>query len=148
MGSSTTRLTPEQFEALLRRALWDKNEAWRKEYRAGKGEVYEVQPWPGLAASDDEEHFDTDEESPWYEAGTLKSFTTSDGYTLEGVDEGGGMDQGSNAYVVVKLTHPDGTIQHFRKDGYYASHYGYDWDGDLYEVKPTERVVTFYEEKV
>lgn len=133
MGSSTTRLNAKTFTNLLGRALWDSSEQWTKKWREKQGEVYEIRPYPGYEVS-------------WTEAEEIDH--TIDGYRLEGVDSGGGMDEGSNAYVVVKVTHPDGTVQHFRKDGYYASHDGYYWDGDLYEVKPVDKVVTFYEERV
>lgn len=49
----------------------------------------------------------------------------------EVVDTTGGMDAGSNASVTFKIGD-----QYFRKEGYYASHYGYDWDGPFMEVKP------------
>lgn len=35
--------------------------------------------------------------------------------------------------------------QYFRKDGYYLSHDGSYWDGDLFEVHPTQKTVTVYE---
>lgn len=132
MGSSFTALDAESFEDLLRRALHDKTEAWRKKYRV---ETYTPTPY-------DED----DDESPWSEAEDIDH--TFNGTHLKGVDSGGGEGEGSNAYVVVKVTHPGGHVQHFRKNGYYASHYGYDWDGELYEVKPVEKTITVYEEKV
>ena len=49
---------------------------------------------------------------------------------------------GSSVWVVVRA----GT-QLFRKNGYYASHYGTDWDGSFDEVIPSEKVITVYEEK-
>jgi hypothetical protein len=54
----------------------------------------------------------------------------------------GGEGQGDEIWVVVQV----GT-QLFRKDGYYASHYGSDWDGDFEEVAAREKVVTVYEAK-
>lgn len=51
----------------------------------------------------------------------------------------GGEGGGSDAYVVFKLGD-----RYFKKEGYYASHYGTDWDGRLYEVEPYEKTVTFY----
>lgn len=52
----------------------------------------------------------------------------------------GGMDKGSDASVVFQVGD-----KIFKKTGFYQSHYGYDWDGDLTEVRPVEKVVTFYE---
>jgi hypothetical protein len=50
--------------------------------------------------------------------------------------EGGGEE----IWVVVKIGN-----QYFRKDGYYMSHDSAYWDGDLHEVAPEVRSVTFYE---
>lgn len=54
----------------------------------------------------------------------------------------GGQGQGDEIWIVFKVGD-----QLFRKEGYYASHYGSDWDGDLCEVEAVERTVTFYEAK-
>jgi hypothetical protein len=35
--------------------------------------------------------------------------------------------------------------QYFRKEGYYQSHYGTEWDGSVHEVWPKEKTVTVYE---
>lgn len=51
----------------------------------------------------------------------------------------GGEGQGDDRWVVFKV----GT-QLFRKNGYYQSHDGTYWDGDLYEVEPREVVRTEY----
>lgn len=59
---------------------------------------------------------------------------------VEVVDETGGMDEGSNASITFQVGD-----QFFRKDGYYASHYGYDWDGAFYEVSPRQVTVTQFE---
>jgi hypothetical protein len=66
-----------------------------------------------------------------------------DGVTEYAEFEGGKMPSeggGEEVWAVVKV----GT-QYFRKEGYYASHYGTDWDGDVTEVTPTPKMVTFYE---
>lgn len=55
------------------------------------------------------------------------------------VHETGGMDKGSNASMTFKIGD-----QFFTKEGYYASHYGYEWDGTFFESKPIERVITEY----
>ncbi len=60
---------------------------------------------------------------------------------LEGVDEFGGMDQGSERWMIFKLTQEDGTTQHFQKDGCYASHDGTYWDGELFEVSSRTKTV-------
>jgi hypothetical protein len=56
------------------------------------------------------------------------------------VENFGGEGKGDDTWVVFQL----GT-QLFRKSGYYASHYGTDWDGPLEEVRPVQKMVTFYE---
>lgn len=56
------------------------------------------------------------------------------------VERTGGMDEGSNASVIIEVG-----SQFFKKSGYYASHYGHDWDGDFLEVKPVEKTVVVYE---
>ena len=61
---------------------------------------------------------------------------------FEQVDEGGGMDEGSGAYSVIYFKVHDVYV---RIDGYYASHYGYDWDNDPYLVIPKDKTITVYE---
>jgi len=65
-----------------------------------------------------------------------------DGVLHEAINVGttGGMDEGSNATSTWQIG-----MQYFRKSGYYASHYGYDWDGELEEVRPVKKVVTVFE---
>ncbi|WP_029090063.1 hypothetical protein [Brevibacterium album] len=58
---------------------------------------------------------------------------------LSVVHETGGEEQGSYASIVIALG-----SQFFRKEGYYASHYGADWDGSFHEVEPRQVVVTEY----
>lgn len=57
----------------------------------------------------------------------------------------GGEGQGDEYWVVVKIAGHDGTERFFKKPGWYASHSGGELDGDAYEVRPRERMVTFYE---
>ncbi len=51
-------------------------------------------------------------------------------------EEGGG----ERVYIIVKVGE-----QFFRKNGYYASHYGTDWDGSVDEVHPVTKTITVYE---
>lgn len=83
-------------------------------------------------------------ESAWkqvkYEGGKY----TVDDWTAERVAEHGGEGEGDQYWVVVSIS--DGlTTRYFRKDGWYASYDGGYLDGDTTEVKPQERLVTFYE---
>lgn len=67
------------------------------------------------------------------------------GHILKIYDHGG-MDMGSELYVVIQVTSEDlQTVRLFRKDGYYQSHYGSDWDGTFREVTAQERTITVYE---
>lgn len=73
------------------------------------------------------------------------------GLTVEGLGriffaEGytGGEGGGSDAYQIVLLRTDGEPDRYFRKDGYYASHYGTDWDGGLYEVEPRPVTRTEY----
>jgi hypothetical protein len=57
-------------------------------------------------------------------------------------DDCGGEGHGENVWLVIKVGD-----QLFEKTGYYASHYGTDWDGDFTEVHPVEKTITVYEAK-
>jgi hypothetical protein len=71
-------------------------------------------------------------------SGKIQIYGTDVDYTP--VTRFGGEGQGDEAWFVIQIGD-----QMFRMDGYYASDYGTDWDGDLYEVKPVVKEVTFYE---
>ena len=60
--------------------------------------------------------------------------------TLTTVDDYGGEGKGDDLWVVFTA----GT-QLFRKSGYYASGYGYEWDGELEEVRAVEKTIIVYE---
>lgn len=61
------------------------------------------------------------------------------------VDSYGGEGRGDDYWVVVKVTSEDGTERYFRRNGWYASHYGGELDGPTVEVRPAQKVVTVYE---
>lgn len=63
-----------------------------------------------------------------------------DSVLLEHVADFGGEGEGEHAHVVFKIGE-----QLFKKDAYYASHDGYYWDGELSEVRPTQKTITVYE---
>lgn len=73
--------------------------------------------------------------------GTRETLTVNgEKYDLELVEaDTGGEGHGEYVFVVVKVGD-----QLFRKEGYYASHYGTDWDGDFEEVEAYEKTVTDY----
>lgn len=57
----------------------------------------------------------------------------------------GGEGQGDEYWFVLRVVSPDGTERYFRMGGYYQSYSGGEYDGELREVKPVVREVTFYE---
>ncbi len=136
-------LTLTQVEDLLLQTvnfLRKRNHELNKERNAGK-------PW----FTDSE--FEPETELDWQDLDSLEySFGDYDrpvelhGRTVELVEaDTGGEGHGEDIYMVFKTVDVDGAEQYWRKDGYYASYDGSDWDGDFREVKPVERVVTFYE---
>jgi len=66
-------------------------------------------------------------------------------FTLFEIESFGGEGSGDDYWMVIRLVFPDGVERLFKKPGWYASYDGGCLDGDLREVKPVERVVTFYE---
>jgi hypothetical protein len=88
---------------------------------------------------DDPEYVD------WHEANEALSYGGTLSTPLgefKAVAEEGGEGQGEDIWFVFRVVD---TGQLFKKSGYYASHYGTDWDGPLEEVHAVERMVTFYE---
>lgn len=57
----------------------------------------------------------------------------------------GGEGEGDQAWVVLRIEHEDGTTKFYRKDGYYASYDGAEFDGDFRQVVPTPKTITVYE---
>lgn len=82
---------------------------------------------------------------------TPLSITLSDGSVVTPVDSYGGEGQGSDYWVVIKVTSPDGTERFFHKNGHYSS-YSYEEDyfeycDEMTEVNRAERLQTFWEVK-
>jgi len=65
--------------------------------------------------------------------------------TVTCVKSGGGEGQGDAYWLVFNVVDTAGSVRWFRMDGYYASYDGGYYDGPFSEVKPVERMVTFYE---
>jgi len=72
-----------------------------------------------------------------------KSTVTLRGASVQ-VEKVGGKAPGEGGGEEVSVVIRAGD-QLFEKSGYYASHYGADWDGDVREVQPVERTITVYE---
>ncbi len=95
---------------------------------------------------DDDDDFSTldDIESAWKEVKYEGGEYSRDGWTANRVAAHGGEGEGDQYWVVISIS--DGTTtRYFRKDGWYASYDGGYLDGETTEVKPQERLVTFYE---
>ncbi len=91
---------------------------------------------------EDETSLDTD--SAWREVKYEGQENSRDGLTAKVVAEYGGEGQGDEYWVVISLS--DGVLtRYFRRDGWYASYDGGYLDGDTYEVRPQEKVITVYE---
>lgn len=56
--------------------------------------------------------------------------------------EPAGEGYGEEVWIVIKAGD-----QFFKQTGYFYSHSGYGWDGDLTEVQPVEKTFTFYDPK-
>lgn len=64
-------------------------------------------------------------------------------YPVEVVEtDPGGEGHGEYVYFILKVGE-----QTFKKEGYYASHHGTDWDGDFFEVESREVTVTKFVRK-
>lgn len=85
----------------------------------------------------------------WYEWEELEGETVAvPGLGLvEVVENFGGEGQGEHMHLVFKVEHSGEwpSVKYYKVDGYYSSYGGSEWDGNLYEVKPVQRMVTFYE---
>jgi hypothetical protein len=63
--------------------------------------------------------------------------------TLKYVDDFGGVGKGDDYWVVFSITHNDIT-RNFKKSGGYASYCGGEFDGDLTETFPEQKVITVW----
>lgn len=64
--------------------------------------------------------------------------------SLEQIDSFGGEGKGDEYWMILRLTQGD-VERTFKKEGYYASHYGHEWDGYFSEVSPVEKTVIVWE---
>jgi hypothetical protein len=87
---------------------------------------------------------DFDEPWVWQQFHSESSKGERDSLTAEVVASHGGEGEGDQYWMVISIS--DGNTTRFlRKDGYYASYDGGYLDSDTSEVKPKEKMVTFYE---
>jgi hypothetical protein len=52
--------------------------------------------------------------------------------------------QNDEYFAILKVTDADGNERLFRRSGWYASHYGGEYDGPTFEVRPIEKLITVY----
>lgn len=94
------------------------------------------------------EHFDDYSDlsstSLWHELKSEGSKGTNGKWHAKVEAEYGGEGQGDQYWMVVSVSDGE-TTRYFRRDGWYASYDGGTLDGEIHEVTPKEKVVTFYE---
>lgn len=96
-------------------------------------------PWAELEYLLMEQKCDSDHHK-WVK---IRDSVQFDGHTVKWQDGyTGGEGGGESAYLVIGVTFPDGDSKFYMKTGYYASHYGTDWDGSFTEVTPKAVVKT------
>ena len=98
-----------------------------------------------LARALNEDYADDPDYIDWAEVNEVLGYRGTLGTPLgvfRGIADEGGEGQGDHIEFVFEV---EDTGQLFKKEGYYASHYGTDWDGPFREVHAVERMVTFYE---
>lgn len=95
-------------------------------------------------------HYDDSHQSGW---NAVEEYSDQDdGWptpigSLEKIDSYGGEGKGDEYWMVLRLTQGD-VVRTFKKEGYYASHYGHEWGYDsqsFSEVSPVEKTVIVWE---
>ncbi|WNM66297.1 hypothetical protein SEA_CULVER_17 [Gordonia phage Culver] len=59
----------------------------------------------------------------------------------------GGEGQGDKLWFVFKITDDTGEVRYFRKNGWYQSYSGGEYDGPTEEVEPAEKTITVWNKK-
>jgi hypothetical protein len=96
-----------------------------------------------LLKSDDPEDFRAWDE--WYGDKPIQTEIDNVPVTVTLIEDVGGEGQGDHRHLVFKIERASCLPRFFRKDGYYSSYNGNDWDGDFKEVSPITKTVTVYE---
>lgn len=128
---SDKKFTASEVAEVLENHTWESQWTRTHDYVEGKWQVL------------DSPRMETQmREFSWDDIYGGERFDTSIG-RIEVVEvDSGGEGHGESIYAVVKVVE---TGQLFRMNGSYMSHYGSEWDGDLYPVTAVERTVVFYE---
>ena len=61
------------------------------------------------------------------------------------VEQHGGEGEGDQLYIVISVTDADGDVRLFRRNGWYQSFHGGEYEGPTEEVKAVVRPTTFFE---
>lgn len=75
------------------------------------------------------------------------SVTLAPDLDAEVIAKGGPTGYDYEVWFVIKVTSLDGTERFFKKNGYYNSYEGHNWDGSFDEVFPQTKTVTVYEKE-
>lgn len=93
-------------------------------------------------------------EDAWVRNGVLSKYVKKEnpgldipgiGYAVQ-LDQYGGMDKGTDLWLVFQVTDKAGETRIFRRNGWYQSYDGGGYDGPTIEVKAVEKLVTVFEE--
>lgn len=82
----------------------------------------------------------------WYEECYEPVALTPD-LDAEVIAKGGPTGYDYEVWFVIKVTSLEGTERFFKKNGYFSSYEGHDWDGSFDEVFPQTKTVTVYEKE-
>lgn len=84
----------------------------------------------------------------WNEGEDSDAIKLDENHTAEFLaGETGGEGSAEYIWQVWKVTDAEGNVQYFKKEGYYMSYDGSNWDGTLFEVEPFEKTVTDWKVK-
>jgi hypothetical protein len=141
---SVSEASAKVFEVLARDAYADaqKGSKYSEPY---KGTFEEFLAYSYLDPYNGLDEVDLNDDSVWQEYhGFDSKEATYEGWTAKVVQSYGGEGEGDQYWMVVSISDGE-TTRYFRKDGWYASYDGGYLDGDIHEVQPKEKLVTFYE---
>ncbi len=121
------------------------NVSWRLPYKGTFEEYMKENYYADFAEQyGDHEDFSFDTDYFWGESHYGSNEGTQDNWTAKVEASYGGEGQGDEYWLVISVSDGE-TTRYFRRDGWYASYDGGYLDGESYEVKPQEKMITVYE---
>lgn len=120
--------------------FWDDDGGWNTDFDNDETVTYTSRNW----------RTGEEEERSYTRYGTLDKRLVPDVGYARVVEQFGGEGQGDQYYIILSIEPLEGDtseIRYFKIDGYYASHYGRDLDGPLYEVVPRKKTIIVYDKK-